>query len=567
MVEGLNVPDDWGLADKDMWVAEQGFSGEALMPTLEGRDIIGFVEFSSVGLSPATKNAIKTNPNVSVGTTADGRPIRKNPRTQQWQLPEKSSAAPSSPSQRLETARKSGAWKGPIIQETRGLTQNQVTTPSEKQKIKKELVTKYNTNIPNRSKRGSSQIFLDEESLKKHFPDADQQEKVKKIVTALNSQLENGKFKSTEGKGGKKDRTFLWEEAEVLANRRDSAWTNLIRSGPPYPQELVDEFKDHAFTKNVPRSMAEYVYSLLPAMAKVQINKNGTPVKGQIFTGEGETPQDQSKGVAFTPARGVSVLHAFLKQGGRDAYTGLPVNLGDTEAEHINVQQSGGLDHPSNLVLIRGGVNQIRGSSSLQKLVDNAKSAYNDGSENAQNKLELLRNQRATGSQTRAGAKEQINSIPIDEFLRKSWQEVQELNQLTGGDKGQQYALRRVDLYNLGDRLRGGKVVLPKTIAEPMGIAFFNGDQEIKNRVLKSRDLMRSSFSNWLNNGTGSVEDYIKSVKNALDVSRATPEQYRRAFLDKFFIDLVNTQNNWLIKAHGYKKTTLQELKQYYDSL
>ena len=439
--------------------------------------------------------------------------------------------------------------------------------PSKEQKVREKPVTKYNTSIPNRAKRGSSQILLDEESLKEAFPDPDQQEKVKKIVTALNSQLENGKFKSTEGKGGKKDRTFLWEEAEALANRQDSSWTNLMRSGPPYPQELVDEFKDHVFTKNVPRSMAEYVYSLLPATAKVQLNKNGTPVKGQIFTGEGETPQDQSKGSAFTPARGVSVLHAFLKQGGRDAYTGLPVNLGDTEAEHINVQQSGGLDHPSNLVLIRGGVNQIRGSSSLEKLVDNAKSAYGDGSEDTQNKLELLRGQRATGSQTRAGAKEQINAIPEEQFLRKNWQEVQELNQLTGGDKGQQYALRRVDLYNLGDRLRGGKVVLPKTIAEPMGTAFFNGDQETKDKVLQSRDIMRSSFSNWLNKGTGSAEDYIKSVKNALDVSGATPEQYRRAFLDKFFIDVANTQNNWLSKAHGYKKTTPQELKQYYDSL
>jgi hypothetical protein len=44
MVEGLNVPDDWGLANKDMWVAEQRFSGEALMPTLEGRDVVGFSE-------------------------------------------------------------------------------------------------------------------------------------------------------------------------------------------------------------------------------------------------------------------------------------------------------------------------------------------------------------------------------------------------------------------------------------------------------------------------------------------------------------------------------------------
>jgi hypothetical protein len=561
MLEEVNKPEDWGVASKDEWVADQPLSGEAAMPALEGRDVVGFsesVDFA-VELAPGKPDGVQQ------WTDKSGRPVKFNPSTKSWYHIDQS--AKKDLQKKLGQQDQQAQPARSPEQGAKQKAQNQTAAPGREQKVREEPVTKYNISIPNRAKRGSSQILLDEESLKEAFPDPDQQEKVRKVITALNSQLENGKFKSTEGKGGKKDRTFLWEEAEALANRQDSSWTNLMRSGPPYPQELVDEFKDHAFTKNVPRSMAEYVYSLLPATAKVQLNKNGTPVKGQIFTGEGETPQDQSEGSAFTPARGVSVLHAFLKQGGRDAYTGLPVNLGDTEAEHINVQQSGGLDHPSNLVLIRGGVNQIRGGSSLQKLVDNAKSAYSDGGEDAQNKLESLRGQRATGSQTRAGAKEQINAIPEEQFLRKNWQEVQELNQLTGGDKGQQYALRRVDLYNLGDRLRGGKVVLPKTIAEPMGTAFFNGDQETKNKVLQSRDLMRSSFSNWLNKGTGSAEDYIKSVKNALDVSKAAPEQYRRAFLDKFFIDLANTQNNWLVKAHGYKETTPQELKQYYDSL
>jgi hypothetical protein len=559
MVDNMNIPEDWGVANKNIWVADQALEGEAKMPALEGKDVVGFAEFINfaVQLRPGKP------PGATIWQDINNRPVTYNPSTKSWYHTDQSGQKDLQRKLNQQTQAPDRESK----QEVRKNVQKQATTSDRDLGPKEKPITKYNTDLLNRSKRGSSQILLDEEDLKKNFPDSDQQEKVKKIVIALNSQLENGKFKSTEGKGGKKDRTFLWEEAEALTNRQDSSWTNLLRSGPPYPQELVDEFKDHAFIKNVPRSMAEYVYSLLPANAKVQLNKNGTPVKGQIFTGEGETPQEQSKGTAFTPARGVSILHAFLKQGGRDAYTGLPLNLGDSEAEHINVQQSGGLDHPSNLVLIRGGVNQIRGSSSLQKMVENAKAAFGDGDENAQNKLESLRNQRAAGSQMRAGAKSQINSIPMEELLRKDWNKIQELNQLTGGDKGQQYALRRVDLYNLGDRLRGGKVVLPKTIAEPMGVAFFNGDQETKSKVLQSRDLMRISFSNWLNKGTGSVQDYIKSVKTALDVSNATPEQYRRAFLDKFFIDLSNTQNNWLVKTHGYKPVTSQELKKYYESL
>jgi hypothetical protein len=41
---GDNAPQDWGIADKTEWVAEKPFEGEAKMPALEGRDVIGFSE-------------------------------------------------------------------------------------------------------------------------------------------------------------------------------------------------------------------------------------------------------------------------------------------------------------------------------------------------------------------------------------------------------------------------------------------------------------------------------------------------------------------------------------------
>lgn len=80
MVEGLSVPEDWGLADKNTWVAERGFSGEALMPALEGRDVVGFSEKVSF--------AVELRPGKPAGATSwqdkDGRPVVYNPTTKRW---------------------------------------------------------------------------------------------------------------------------------------------------------------------------------------------------------------------------------------------------------------------------------------------------------------------------------------------------------------------------------------------------------------------------------------------------------------------------------------------------
>ena len=41
---GDYAPSDWGIADKTEWVAERPLEGEARMPALEGRDVVGFSE-------------------------------------------------------------------------------------------------------------------------------------------------------------------------------------------------------------------------------------------------------------------------------------------------------------------------------------------------------------------------------------------------------------------------------------------------------------------------------------------------------------------------------------------
>jgi len=573
---GENTPQDWGIADRTEWVSDSPLSGEACLPALEGYDVVGFSELVSFAAGQLKQQPAHDNrKQAAMVQKCDPGFHAQGNRCVQGNVPKPM----ASPAQRMEQARKSGKWGGRMVREKQpapSQTKPEVkqtpspSIPNEPEEDRAPLEKKktFNTIIPNRTPRGAREIVINENDLKNNFPNPSDQEKVLKIARALNSQIENGVFKETEGTGGKKDRTLLWDEANALAHRDDKEWTNLIESGPPYPQERVDDFMDAVFTKNVSREMAEYVYSYLPAPAKKQLDKNGTPQKGKIFTGEGDTPETQASGANFTSPRGVSIVHAFLRQGGRDAYTGLPLKLGDSEAEHINVQQSGGLDHPDNLVMIRGGVNQKRGSSPLVALVKAAKSEYGDGGEEAKQKLEDLRKSRQEGSQSRAGAKEQINAIPEEELLAKSWDEVRQLDELTDGtNKGTQYALRRIDFYNLGDRLRGGKVVMPSTIAFPLGKAFFDGDPQTKNQTKNNFDLIRSTFKKWLNDGSGSPEEYIKTVKSALEQANTSPKDMRRAFLDKFFIDVAKTHNDWLVRTHGYEPTTPQKLKEYYESL
>ena len=44
MIDAVFKPEDWGVADKNEWVADRLLFGEAVMPALEGRDVVGFVE-------------------------------------------------------------------------------------------------------------------------------------------------------------------------------------------------------------------------------------------------------------------------------------------------------------------------------------------------------------------------------------------------------------------------------------------------------------------------------------------------------------------------------------------
>jgi hypothetical protein len=116
MLEGLNTPEDWGVADKNTWVAKQAFSGEALMPLLEGYDVVGFNESASINFAA---KQLKQQP--AHGNRKQAAMLQKcDPGFHAQGNRCVQGAAPkpgTSPAQRMEQAKASGAWKGPIVQE------------------------------------------------------------------------------------------------------------------------------------------------------------------------------------------------------------------------------------------------------------------------------------------------------------------------------------------------------------------------------------------------------------------------------------------------------------------
>jgi hypothetical protein len=81
MVDNMNIPEDWGVADKKICMPAEVLSGSGGMPALEGRDIVGFSERISFA-------AIKLKPNKPEGVTSwfdvQNRPVIYNPSTKSW---------------------------------------------------------------------------------------------------------------------------------------------------------------------------------------------------------------------------------------------------------------------------------------------------------------------------------------------------------------------------------------------------------------------------------------------------------------------------------------------------
>tara|TARA_B100000497_G_C7694125_1_gene423135 strand:- start:2620 stop:4746 length:2127 start_codon:yes stop_codon:yes gene_type:complete len=85
MKDNINyeAPSDWGVSSEDTWVSFEELRDNGA-PTLEGKDVVGFIDFSKVPLSDSTKAEIKEKtdqgikiPDGARGQARDGRAVIK----------------------------------------------------------------------------------------------------------------------------------------------------------------------------------------------------------------------------------------------------------------------------------------------------------------------------------------------------------------------------------------------------------------------------------------------------------------------------------------------------------
>ena len=159
-----------------------------------------------------------------------------------------------------------------------------------------------------------------------------------------------------------------WKEIQGLKERKD------LLSQAEVEREAMKALHREATSRGLrlPRAELEMVYEVLPKNVQTSLAKSGRAGTDQWYAGK----DDQGKATFSRSAgkeRALAVLDLWFRQGGTDAYQGRGSKMWappDLSVEHIIPLSKGGVDAPSNWVLIRRGTNLERQSRGLGKWID-----------------------------------------------------------------------------------------------------------------------------------------------------------------------------------------------------
>jgi len=159
-----------------------------------------------------------------------------------------------------------------------------------------------------------------------------------------------------------------WNEIQGLKKRKD------LLSQAEVEREAMKALHREATSRGLrlPRAELEMIYDVLPKNVQTSLAKSGRAGTDQWYAGK----DDQGKATFSKGAgkeRALAVLDLWFRQGGTDAYQGRGSKMWappDLSVEHIIPLSKGGIDAPSNWVLIRRGTNLERQSQGLGKWID-----------------------------------------------------------------------------------------------------------------------------------------------------------------------------------------------------
>jgi hypothetical protein len=164
-----------------------------------------------------------------------------------------------------------------------------------------------------------------------------------------------------------------WGEVQGLKKRRD------MLSDAEVQKEAMRALHKDAMTRGLrlPRRELEMIYELLPKNVQESLARSGKPGKGGWYAGTDENgkPIFSSRG---GKERALTVLDMWFRQGGTDAYQSKGSRVWaptDLSVEHLVPLSKGGIDAPSNWVLIRRGTNLARQEKRLGSWIDSLPSS------------------------------------------------------------------------------------------------------------------------------------------------------------------------------------------------
>jgi hypothetical protein len=123
MKDNINFssPEDWGISSKESWVSFEELKDNGA-PVLEGRDVVGFLEYSSELVPKNIRETAK--PGTVYQSKTTGTTLQKQQNGHWTKI--------DSAAQRMEDARISGQWKGPVSKDASTIKPESAPKPQAK---------------------------------------------------------------------------------------------------------------------------------------------------------------------------------------------------------------------------------------------------------------------------------------------------------------------------------------------------------------------------------------------------------------------------------------------------
>lgn len=296
------APSDWGVSSKTEWVSHSELTDNGA-PTLEGKDVVGFVEFAQIKLAPGKP------PDATSWRSVDNKPVQLDPSTKRWRYarvkPQAVEKKQGSTAERMAKGFEKAKSEGKIPEQA-------LDEAMESESVKKQAAEVSKRKQPKASKEQEQREFN-----KKGY--------LSEMVKAIMAD-------NTAGKGAGKYELSR-EDMETYLGYLDG-------KKPTIPQyEISDDDVDEVISQIKGIVGKGKPYSQFVS----KLGRKGDPPRNLVNV-----------------ARGRAVLQHYLSTGGISAITGERIPFSDSQLDHRLSLDNGGVDGPDNWEWVEARFNQFK---------------------------------------------------------------------------------------------------------------------------------------------------------------------------------------------------------------